>query len=137
MITLPRLNMPLKHYRLYFTFLKNNSNHLPNIPKKMFSKYWNFGRQHKVFIQCGGRVCKQTVGIQMAKNRAPLLADSYEADFIAGLIQRKEYCLARFSYLSVRYVDDVLLLNNPSFEDFIHRIYPKERDNLYYCIPVS
>ena len=44
-------------------------------------------------------------------------------DFIADLIIKKEYRLARSFNLSSRYVDDVLSLNNPNFGDFIHRIY--------------
>ena len=35
----------------------------------------------------------------------------------------QEHCLARSFNLSI---DDVLWLNNTSFEDSIHRIYPKE-----------
>ena len=29
-------------------------------------------------------------------------------------------------YLNIRYIDNVFSLNNPSFGDFIHSIYPKE-----------
>ena len=58
----------------------------------------------------------------METNYAPLLADifiySHEVDFIADLFQIKEHRLARFFYLSFRYIDNVLLLNNLSFGDF-------------------
>ena len=68
-------------------------------------------------------------GIPMETNYALLLADlflrSYEGDFIADLTRRKEHRLARSFDLSFLYKDDVLL-NNPGFGDFIHRIYPKE-----------
>ena len=83
-----------------------------------------------IFVQCGGRDIRQTVGISIGTNCAPLLADlfihSYEVDFIADLTQKKEHHLARSLNLSFRYIDGVLSLNNPSFEDFIHRIFPKE-----------
>ena len=66
----------------------------------------------------------------MGTNCAPLLADlflhSYEADFIADLITKKDRHLARSFNLSFRYIDDVQSLNNPSFGDYVHRIYPKE-----------
>ena len=66
----------------------------------------------------------------MGTNYTPLLADlclhSYEADFIADLITKKERHLARSFNLSFRYIDDVLSLNNPRFGDYVHRIYPKE-----------
>ena len=83
-----------------------------------------------IFVQCGGRVFQQTVGIPMGTNCAPLLADlflhSYDADFIAYLIQKKEHHLARTFNLSFYYKDDLLSLNNPSLWNLIHRIYPKE-----------
>ena len=66
----------------------------------------------------------------MGTNCAPLLADlflhSYEAEFIEGLLQRKEGKLARSFNFSFRYIDDDLSLNNPPFGDFLHLIYPKE-----------
>jgi hypothetical protein len=47
----------------------------------------------------GGRVFQQTVDIPMGTNCAPLLANlflySYEADFIQGLLKKKEQKLAR------------------------------------------
>ena len=52
-------------------------------------------------------------------NCAPLLDDlllhSYETDFIADLIQKKEHRLSRSFNLSFRYIDDESSLNNPSF----------------------
>ena len=54
---------------------------------------------------------------------ADLFIHSYVADIIADLIRNKEHRLAKFFYASFRYIDDVLSLNNPSFEDLIHRIY--------------
>ena len=81
------------------------------------------------FVQSGGRAFQQTVGIPMGTNCAFLLADlflhSFEADYIADLIQKKEHRLARSFNLSFRYIDDVLSLNNPSIEGLIHRIYPQ------------
>ena len=52
-----------------------------------------------IFVQCGGRVFQQTIGIPMETNRAPLLADlilhSYEADFIADILKNNEKHLAK------------------------------------------
>ena len=66
----------------------------------------------------------------METNFVPLLADlffhSYDADFIADLVRKKEYHLARSFNLSFRCIDDALPLNNPSFGDFTHRTYPKK-----------
>jgi hypothetical protein len=59
---------------------------------------------------------KQTVGIPMGTNCAPLLADfflySYEAHFIQGLLKKNEKKLARSFNFTFRCTDDVLSLNN-------------------------
>ena len=83
-----------------------------------------------IFVQFGGRVFQQTIGIPMGTNCAPLLADlflhSYEADFLQSLLDKKDRKLALSFNLTFRYIDDVLSLNNPRFGDFLHLIYPKE-----------
>ena len=77
-----------------------------------------------------GRVFQQTVGIPLGTKFAPLLADlfhySYEADFIQGLLKKNEKKLARSFNFTFRYIDDVLLLSNSRFGDFVDRIYPIE-----------
>ena len=83
-----------------------------------------------IFVEFGGRIFQQTIGIPMGTNCAPLLADlflySYEADFIQGLLKKKEKKLARSFNYSFRYIDDVLSLNNSRFIDYVHLIYPNE-----------
>ena len=54
------------------------------------------------------------------------ISSSFETAFIAKLIQKKKHRIARSFNLSFRHIDDVLSLNNPSFGDLIHRMYPKE-----------
>ena len=82
-----------------------------------------------VFVQFGGQLFQQTVGIPMGTNCAPLLADlflySYEAEFIDGL-KKKDKKLARSFNFSFRYIDDVLSLNNSRFADYVNVIYPNE-----------
>ena len=46
-----------------------------------------------IFVQFGGRVFQQTIGIPMGTNCAPLLADLC-LDFIGGLLKRKQKQLA-------------------------------------------
>ena len=83
-----------------------------------------------IFVQCGRHVFQQMAGIPMETTCAPLLTDlfigSYEADFIADLIQRKEHHLARSFDLSFHYIDNVLSFNNPSLRDLMHYIYTIE-----------
>jgi hypothetical protein len=62
-----------------------------------------------IFVMFGGRVFQQTVGIPMGTNCAPLLANlflySYEADFIQGLLKKKEQKLARSFNNTFCYID--------------------------------
>ena len=66
----------------------------------------------------------------MGTNCALLLTDLflylYEADFIQGLLKKKEKKLARSFNFTFRYIDDVLSLTNSRFGDFVDRIYPIE-----------
>jgi hypothetical protein len=66
----------------------------------------------------------------MGTNSAHLLTDlflySYEEDFIQGLLKKNEKKLARSFNFTFRYIDDVLLLNNSRFCDFVDGISPIE-----------
>ena len=83
-----------------------------------------------IFVVFAGKVFQQIVGIQMGTNCAPLLADiflySYEAEFIQCFLSsgRKELA-SRFNF-TYRYIDDVLSINNPEFENYLGQIYPVE-----------
>jgi hypothetical protein len=82
-----------------------------------------------IFVLFGGLVFQQTTGIPMDTKCAPLLADlflhAYEADFFQVLLKNKDRKLAQTFNSSFRYIDDVLLLSNSIFSDYLRRIYPK------------
>ena len=83
-----------------------------------------------IFVVYAVKVFQQTVGIPMGTNCAPLLADiflySYEADFIQSLLSTgKKHLSSRFN-LTYRYIDDVLPINNPEFENYLGQMYPAE-----------
>jgi len=68
--------------------------------------------------------------IHMGTNCALLLADlllhSYEADFVKQLLRKGVKKLAQSFNYTFRYIDDVLSLNNKTFSNFSHLIYPVE-----------
>ena len=83
-----------------------------------------------IFVVFAGKVFQQIVGIPMGTNCAPLLADiflySYEAEFIQSLLSTGRKQLAyRFNF-TYRYIDDVLSINNPEFENYLGQMYPDE-----------
>ena len=84
-----------------------------------------------IFVECGGEIFQQVIAIPMGTNCAPLLAGlflySYEAEFIQTLIKSgKRQSESESLKFTFRYIDDVLLLNNSKFSDYINDIYPEE-----------
>ena len=66
------------------------------------------------FVESGGRIFQQTIGIPMGTNCAPLLADlflySCESEFVQSLLQADKKHLAQQFNFIYRYIDDVLSL---------------------------
>ena len=66
----------------------------------------------------------------MGTNYAPLLADiflySYETEFIQSLLSTGKKKLASQFNFTYRYIDDVLSINNPDFENYLGQMYPAE-----------
>ena len=66
----------------------------------------------------------------MGTNCAPLLADiflySYEAEFIQFLLSTGRKQLASRFNFTYRYIDDLLSINNPEFENYLGQMYPIE-----------
>ena len=83
-----------------------------------------------IFVVFAGKVFQQIVGIPMGTNCAPLLADiflySYEAEFIQSLLSDGKKRLASQFNFTYRYIDDVLSINNPDFENYLGQMYPPE-----------
>ena len=81
-----------------------------------------------IFVVFAGKVFQQIVGIPMGTNCASLLADiflySYEAEFIQSLLSAGKKRLASQFNFTYRYIDDVLSINNPDFENISVRCIP-------------
>ena len=83
-----------------------------------------------IYVRFGGQLFRQTDGISMGTNCAPLMADVflyfYENEFLGKLIKGGKRKLAKKFKLSYRYIDDLTSFNNKQFKEFISYIYPKE-----------
>ena len=81
-----------------------------------------------IFVVFAGKVFQQIIGIPMDTNCAPLLADlflySYEAEFIQSLLSAGRKRLASQFNFTYRYIDDILSINNPEFENYFGQMYP-------------
>ena len=82
------------------------------------------------FVEFGGWIFQQTIGISMGTNCAPLLADlflySYEAEFVQSLLQAGKKQLAQQYNFTYRYIDDVLSLENTKFAEYLEFFNPRE-----------
>ena len=110
-------------------FVKNTSNAKNKYTEDDIVRMLDFLIDN-IFVECGGVIFQQVIGIPMGTNCAPLLADlflySYEAEFIQTLIKSGKRHLAKSFCFTFRYIDDVLSINNPTFGDYINIIYPVE-----------
>ena len=80
-------------------------------------------------MQFGGRLFHQMmIGIPMGTNCAPLLADlflySYKNEFLDNMIRSGHRRLARSFNPCYRYMDDLIVVNNKTFLDYLKEIYP-------------
>jgi len=73
------------------------------------------------YVKFAGCVYKQVSGVPMGSNCSPLLAD------LTLLALEFKYCMKEKPRFTVfRYVDDVLVLNCPNFDQLVPEIYPPE-----------
>ena len=84
-----------------------------------------------IYIKVGSKVFRQQVGIPMDTDCAPLLANLflfyYEYKYMKNLIKDNLQVAMKFNG-TMRYIDDLLTLNNSSFASKIPDIYPPELD---------
>ena len=110
-------------------FAKNTSNAKNNYTENDIIRMLDFVIDN-IFVECGGVIFQQIIGIAMGTDCALLLADlflySYEAEFIQTLVKSGKRHLAKSFCFTYRYIDDVLSINNPKFGDYINIIYPVE-----------
>ena len=83
-----------------------------------------------IFVQFGGRLFRQVIGIPIGTNCAPLLADlflfSYENEFLDNMIKSGNRGLARSFNLCYRYMDDFIVFDNKKFLDYLKEIYSSQ-----------
>ena len=83
-----------------------------------------------IFIRFGSKLYRQIVGIPMGTNCAPLVADlflfCYERDFMLSLSDNNQTDIIEAFNSTSRYLDDLLNIANPYFEQMVGQIYPTE-----------
>ena len=83
-----------------------------------------------IFIRFGTKLYRQTIGIPMGTNCAPLVADlflfCYERDFMKYLSRENQADIIETFNSTLRYLDDLLNIDNIYFDQTVDRIYPTE-----------
>ena len=87
-----------------------------------------------ICIRFGTKLYRQTIGIPMGTNCAPLVADlflfCYERDFMKSLMKslsrENQADIIEAFNLTSRYLDDLLNIDNIYFDQMVDRIYPTE-----------
>ena len=83
-----------------------------------------------IFIRFGTKLYRQTVGIPMRTNCAPVVADlflfCYERDFMKSLSRENQADIIEAFNSTLRYLDNLLNINNIYFDQMVDRIYPTE-----------
>ena len=81
-----------------------------------------------IYIRFGYKLYRQTVGISMGTNCAPLVADlilfCYDRDFILSLFGDNQSEFIEAFNSTSRYLDDLLLTDNNFFDSMVNRNYP-------------
>ena len=83
-----------------------------------------------IFIRFASKLYRQIVGIPMGTNCAPLVADlflfCYERDFMLSLSDNNQADIIEAFNSTSRYLNDLLNIDNPYFEQMVGQIYPTE-----------
>ena len=83
-----------------------------------------------IFIRFGSHSYRQIVDIPMGTNCAPLVADlflfCYERDFMLSLSENNQTDIIEAFISTFRYLDDLLNIDYPYFEQMVGQIYPTE-----------
>ena len=83
-----------------------------------------------IFIRFGSKLYRQIVGIPMGTYCAPLVAElflfCYERDFMLSLSDNNQADIIEAFNSTSRYLDDLLNIDNPYFEQMVGQIYPTE-----------
>ena len=77
-----------------------------------------------IFIEFGGLLFRQVIGIPMDTNCDPLLA--YESQFRQGYLNNKDRTLGPTFDSCIHYIDDVPSQNNSQYSNYLHLIYQNQ-----------
>ena len=109
-------------------FWSTECNHYNNITRTQLVDMVDYLIDN-IFVCVGNKVFKQSIGIPMGTDCAPLLANLYlfyfEYKFLKNLMKNNLAKVRSFTY-SFWYIDDLLTINNPCFENNVKEIYPPE-----------
>ena len=85
---------------------------------------------NNIFIRIGSKLYRQIVGNLMGTNCTPLIAElflfCYERDFMLSLLDNNQTDIIEAINSTSQYLDDLLNINYPYFEQMVGQIYLTE-----------
>ena len=112
----------------YWSDIPSTSSAKHNITDEMLIAYVEY-LINNIYVGIGNRVYRQCIGIPMGTDCAPLVANlfmfHYEYKYMRNLI-KTNLLRAKSFCNTMRYIDDLLALNNKFFHSAIEDIYPVE-----------
>ena len=116
------------HGNAYWSDIVSNSLLKQNISEEMLITSVEYLIDN-IYVNIGNKTYRQCIGIPMGTDCAPLVANLflfyYEYKYMRNLIKCNLMLAKRFTN-TMRYIDDLLTLNNTSFNSAIDDIYPEE-----------
>ena len=114
--------------RAYWSDVPSQASSKHSMTEETLIKYVEYLVEN-IYVSIGNKVYRQCVGIPMGTDCAPLLANLflfyYEYKYMKKLIKDNIWVAKSFNN-TMRYIDDLLTLNNTRFECAIEDIYPPE-----------
>ena len=109
----------------YWSNVPSSSSLKQSISEQVLVNYMEYLIDNNI----GSRIYRQCIGIPMGTDCAPLVANLflfyYEYKYMQNMVKTNLMLAIRFSN-TIRYIDDLLTLNNTSFHSAIDDIYPEE-----------
>ena len=112
---------------VYWSNVPSNSSSKQNITEEMLVTYVEYLIDN-IYVSIGNRIYRQVIGIPMGMDCAPLVANLclfyYEYRYMKNMIKTNLMLAERFSN-TMRYIDDLLTLNNTLINSAIDDIIPR------------
>ena len=109
----------------YWSDVPSSSSLKQSISEQVLVNYMEYLIDN-IYVNIGSRIYRQCIGIPVGTDCAPLVANLFLFYYEYKYMKNLNLLLAKRFSNTMRYIDDLLTLNNTSFHSAIDDIYPEE-----------